>query len=165
MKIRVWICALLVTCGAFSRADPLPSVASTAATEFNPWIVGLGIVCIVLAVLVILARNGKLGGASATVNTAVQKTASTIGDLKVNVTADTSAAENAMGRLKASVEAATTAFENYHKVAGTTPGTPIAATAPKAAPAHTSAPKGATVSATAAAPATGGYAVPAHLVA
>lgn len=175
MKIRIWLCAaFIMAAAAGGRGQTLAPVA--VASEFNPWIVGLGAACLILAVLVILARNGKLGGASATVNAAAQKASTDVSHIKVNVTADTAAAESAMGRLKASVEAATGAWENYHKVAGTTPGAPIAApsdtpagaskyagtgvsgqTAPKRNPAPPAA-------APAPAPSTGGFNIPQHLV-
>lgn len=179
MKLRIWVCAAFVMAAAAGGRAQVTQVLPTvvaSTSEFNPWVVGLGLVCVVLAVLVILARNGKLGGASATVNAAAQKASTDVSDIKVNVTADTAATESAMGRLKASVEAATGAWENYHKVAGTTPGAPIAA--PSATPAGAPKYAGTGVSGqtppkrnpapsaavSVPAPSTGGFAIPQHLV-
>lgn len=155
MKLRIWICAAFVMAAAAGgRAQVLPTVVTSNGSEFNVWIVGLGILCVVLAALVILARKGKLGGASAGVTAAANAAATAA---KADTESLVTRLELAVGKL--AQHAATSGASASTVAAATT--APKASVSSQVPPKRNPAPPAA---APAPGPSTGGYAVPQHLV-
>lgn len=157
MKLRIWVCAAFVMAAAAGGRAQVTQVLPTvvaSTSEFNPWIVGLGLACAVLLVLVILARNGKLGGASAGVTGAASAVATAA---KADSESLVTRLELAVGKL--AQHAATTGASASTVAAATT--APKASVSSQVPPKRNPAPSAAVA---VPAPSTGGFAIPQHLV-
>lgn len=160
MKLRIWICAAFVMAAAAGGRAQVTQVLPTvvaSTSEFNPWIVGLGLACAVLLVLVILARNGKLGGASAGVTAAASAVATAA---KADSESLVTRLELAVGKL---AQHAATSGASASTVAAAATTAPKASVSSQVPPKRNPAPPAA-VAAPAPAPSTGGFAIPQHLV-